>query len=89
MHGLDIYELSFAEAAEALVYCYYATVSIMTMGSNIDHFKVLYRLQAKIHEICSKDGKITQKSEFETLLCQRIISEIADGGYSLEEMSLL
>ena len=32
MHGLDIQELSLAEAGEALIYCNYDTVSFVTMN---------------------------------------------------------
>ena len=35
------------------------------------------------------DGKITQKSEFESALFSTIIAAIKDGGYTLDEMTLL
>jgi len=41
------------------------------------------------NKILAKDGKITQKSEFETILRSTIISEITNGLYSSNEMVLL
>ena len=40
-------------------------------------------------EIRWKDGKIIQKSEFETTLEKTVIVEIENGGYNLNEMALL
>ena len=50
---------------------------------------IIVQILLSFFTVSVEDGKITQKSEFETTLRHGILVEIKNGGYSLEELSLL